>query len=253
MHGMQKIVNLMKINTEFSADSLFIDIGCGLGKPNLYVAQDPGVCFSYGIEVERERYNLGINNLHFVLKEAEVNQEIGTNLSMRHGDILDAHTLDPFTHVYQFDIGFPPPLLEGLAKRFNRSQSQYLISFFNPKKIIDVYRFDVELIATQKSTSMHGSTESHKGYIYKRNTPAINDTVIPCDPLFKDAWHQTGYQTKRYFERRGLPHDLINEISSFAPSPFEILKESVEKERKRFLAFKPTRKRKSPRRLGFDD
>ena len=53
MHGMQKMVNLMKINTEFSADSRFIDIGCGLGKPNLYVAQDPGVSFSYGIEVER--------------------------------------------------------------------------------------------------------------------------------------------------------------------------------------------------------
>ena len=46
---MQKVVNLMKEHCEFSTESCFIDVGCGLGKPNVHVAQDPGVEFSYGI------------------------------------------------------------------------------------------------------------------------------------------------------------------------------------------------------------
>ena len=73
---MYKIVELMKTHTGFSADSRFIDIGCGLGKPNLYVAQDPGVSFSYGIECEKDRYRLGLDNLHHILKAAKVDQTI---------------------------------------------------------------------------------------------------------------------------------------------------------------------------------
>merc|ERR1719174_2224554 len=95
----------------------FIDEGCGLGKPNLHVAQDPGVQFSYGVEMERVRWLLGMCNLNQVLDEA-LNQKskekirtkdvIGHKCVIEHGDITDAEYLDPFTHVYMFDIGFPP-------------------------------------------------------------------------------------------------------------------------------------------------
>ena len=199
MHSMQKMVDLMKDYTEFSADSRFIDIGSGLGKPNIYVAQNPGVSFSYGIEVERVRNSLGLHNLLHILREAKKEKDIGTNCILRHGNILDADTLDPFTHVYQFDIGFPPTLFKALADKFNRSQSPYFICFHSPRIIVDRYGFHVELI-TQTPTKMHGSSEGHTGYIYKRkyddrntrsqNTPAIveNDIEVPCDPLFKEAW-----------------------------------------------------------------
>ena len=43
--SMQKMVDLMKLHTDFGPDSRFIDVGCGLGKPNLHVATDPGVAF----------------------------------------------------------------------------------------------------------------------------------------------------------------------------------------------------------------
>lgn len=41
--SLQNMINLMKVHTGFDSSSCFIDIGSGLGKPNLHVAQDPGV------------------------------------------------------------------------------------------------------------------------------------------------------------------------------------------------------------------
>ncbi|MGH7954568.1 MAG: hypothetical protein ACREBR_01735 [bacterium] len=56
----QKIVHLLKTHTSFDSSSWFIDIGSGLGKPNLHVAQEPGVHVSVGIEVIQHRYNLSM-------------------------------------------------------------------------------------------------------------------------------------------------------------------------------------------------
>jgi hypothetical protein len=77
-----------------------------------------------------------------------------------YGDITEAHTLDPFTHVYMFDIGFPPNLFYEIADRFNRSRcSKWLTCFHGPRLIIDRYGFDVEYLA-QCPTSMHGRLSS---------------------------------------------------------------------------------------------
>ena len=110
--SMQKMTNLMMEHTGLSKTSRFIDVGCGLGKPNLHVASYPGVDFSYGIEMEHVRWMLGMTNLEHVLKaakEEEVDEEeeskIGHSCYFAHGDITDANFFDPFTHVYMFDIG----------------------------------------------------------------------------------------------------------------------------------------------------
>jgi hypothetical protein len=54
--------------------------------------------------------------------------------------------------------------------------------------IVDDYGFNVELLA-QTPTSMHGSSEGHMGYIYKRarSKPASSSRVT-CDPLFQGAY-----------------------------------------------------------------
>jgi len=112
MGSMQKMVNLMKEHTEFDSSSRFIDVGSGIGKPNLHVAQDPGVEFSYGIECEYDRWLLGINCLRGVLDAAvkcqsnnSATQQILHCCVFEHGDIRSAETFDPFTHVYMFSIG----------------------------------------------------------------------------------------------------------------------------------------------------
>mmetsp|Transcript_22685 Transcript_22685/g.27824 ORF Transcript_22685/g.27824 Transcript_22685/m.27824 type:complete len:365 (-) Transcript_22685:29-1123(-) len=234
--SMQKMVDLMKFHTNFGPKSRFIDVGSGLGKPNLHVTQDPGVEFSYGIEMEHVRWVLGMSNLNKVLEHAKKQPrgEIGHRCIFEHGDVTDAKYFDPFTHVYMFDIGFPPRLFKQLGQMYNRSDSEYLICYHGPRLIIDRYGFNVELIV-QTSTSMHGSSECHMGYIYRRdrsksrssnNVKIGKDRVlledgIPSDPLFANAWKLT---------RRDV-EPLLNDV-----------KEQVTKN---LSSCRPTRKRKA--------
>jgi len=198
MGSMQKIVNLMKQYTEFDCNSRFIDVGSGIGKPNLHVSQDPGVAFSFGIEMERSRWMLGMTNLKAVINaarnqmqsdhEISVQMRLGHKCFFSHANIMDARSFDPFTHVYMFSIGFPPALWEKLADIFNNSTSPYLICYHNPKHIIEKYAFDVELL-TQAPTSMHGSNEGHTGYLYRRiQAEKMEWMTTACDPLFESPW-----------------------------------------------------------------
>lgn len=199
MGSMQKMVNLMKEHTGFDSSSRFIDVGSGIGKPNLHVAQDPGVEFSYGIEVEAGRWLLGINCLKGVLDAASgqpmdipEDEKINHRCMFVHGDITNARSFDPFTHVYMFSIGFPPTLWCELSEMWNRSSSSYLICFHGPKDTISSYEFAVELVV-QTSTSMHGSKEGHTGYIYRRTpcTKAQSSSQSPaCDPYFAETWEK---------------------------------------------------------------
>lgn len=105
--SMQKMVNLMKAHTEFGPTSRFIDVGSGIGKPNLHVIHDPGVEFSYGIEMERSRWLLGLASLNAVLQAAcRTDSTLGYTCMFDHGNIKAAKTFDPFTHVYMFSIGY---------------------------------------------------------------------------------------------------------------------------------------------------
>jgi hypothetical protein len=61
--SMNKVVNLMIERTGFCASSCFIDIRCGSGKPNLHIAQYPGVALSVGVEVVAVRHFLGMTNV----------------------------------------------------------------------------------------------------------------------------------------------------------------------------------------------
>ena len=76
--------------------------------------------------------------------------------------------LEPATHVYSFDIGFPVFALKEFACAFNASRTaEYLINFHKPKLTIDTYGFDVEEVG-RLVTYMTGSHEGHTGFIYRR-------------------------------------------------------------------------------------
>lgn len=230
--SMQKMVDLMKEYTNLNESSCFIDVGCGLGKPSLHVAQDPGVRFSYGVEMERVRWLLGMCNLNKVLdaashqsNDAKDEHRIGHRCVFEHGNITDADYFDPFTHIYMFDIGFPPKLFDQLAIMFNRSQSPYLICYHGPKIMIDRYGFEIELLA-QTPTSMHGSSEGHSGYIYcrvkRRTNPKLNNKCprirtdhsdeFACDPMFQQAWESTRRDLKKL--SKDVKKIVIDNLSS---------------------------------------
>jgi Histone methylation protein DOT1 len=198
MGSMQKMINLMVEHCDLDSKSRFIDVGSGIGKPNLHVAQYPGVAFSCGVEVEESRWVLGVTCLKAVLDVAVqhshdscmTNDEIKVlgNTVFLHKDIIEAKNFDPFTHVYMFSIGFPPPLWLKLSDIWNNSHARYLICYHGPKDIIQHYDFDAELIA-QMPTSMHGSKEGHMGYIYRRTVAEKTANTDACDPMFAPSWN----------------------------------------------------------------
>jgi len=195
MGSMQKMVNLMIEHSNLNHESRFLDVGSGIGKPNMHVAQYPGVSFSCGVEVERSRWVLGMTCLKAVLDAAvlELEDDTKRETTLRgstvflHNDISDAVTFDPFTHVYMFSIGFPPPLWLKLSETWKKSQSLFLICYHGPKDIVENYGFNVELVA-QVQTSMHGSREGHMGYIYRRIPRVTRMKDNACDPLFARSW-----------------------------------------------------------------
>lgn len=166
MGTFDKIVHVMKRHTAFDASSSFVDIGSGLGKPNLHVALHPGVKLSCGIEVEQLRWQLSMHNLRFVMDQVP---------DMRRNVVYFAHAdatqmdLHDFSHVYMFDVGFPPAVLLALSKAFNSSKSaKALVSFQRPDKLKKI-GFAIREVG-RVLTRMNGSTEGHTAYIFVKDT-----------------------------------------------------------------------------------
>jgi hypothetical protein len=83
-------------------------------------------------------------------------KDVRGNTFFAHDDVDSAKSLNPFTHIYMFDIGFPYNLLISIAKKFNCSlYATCLISYQTPSKIINTFGFEVIYIG-QLLTSMLG-------------------------------------------------------------------------------------------------
>jgi hypothetical protein len=87
--------------------------------------------------------------------------------------------------------------------------------------MIEKYGFEVELIV-QTPTSMHGSSECHMGYIYRRSKtkptppkslPVVNG--VPCDPLFQPAWEFVKQDATQMLEH--VKHQLLESLNSKRP------------------------------------
>jgi hypothetical protein len=83
-----------------NAQSRFIDVGSGLGKPNFHVAQSPGVRLSVGIELEHIRWQLAMYNLSQTLPQVRSKDDLAPECQKLEGgvhflcgDIFDASTM----------------------------------------------------------------------------------------------------------------------------------------------------------------
>jgi len=55
-----------------------------------------------------------------------------------------------------YDLGFPPPLQQSIARKFNNSvHARYLVSYRPPHRVIHEYGYQVEFV-DKYSTRMHG-------------------------------------------------------------------------------------------------
>jgi len=160
------VVDLLIDECDFSKDSVFLDIGAGLGKPNFHAAISPGVKLSLGVELIGTRWWQSMSLLLSALDEHDIRQESG-NCFFAHADCTDMNSFDPVTHVYSFNRGFPPYAMRAVAKAFHNSlMSEYFICFDKLKKLED-YGFQLELV-DYVTTKMAGSGEQHRCFVYKK-------------------------------------------------------------------------------------
>lgn len=190
--SMDQIVDFMVSKCELSRQSRFIDIGSGLGKPSFHVACRVECELSYGIENAFIRQHLCMMNLIAVLSEETITSMIGFQLC----DALELTNIEPFTHVFQFDLAFPPNLLYNIADAFNASRTaKYLICFHKEDAVLE-YGFRVRFLA-QCMTHLSGSNEGHTCYFYVKEDVDAN-IVTPVhfaasldqchiDPIFKTS------------------------------------------------------------------
>ena len=120
---------MLKQECNLSKESAFLDIGSGLEKPNFHAAQE-GVGISLGVELVNIRHFLLMKNLKNVIDRKCVMSSDSTSsdispinvkgLNFINADIMKVQWLNPFTHIYQFDLGFEPELHNYIANLFNK-------------------------------------------------------------------------------------------------------------------------------------
>lgn len=138
--SMDKVLDALIAHCGLGPGSLFLDIGSGRGLPSLIAAQRAGSP-SIGIECEEERWIQSMHNLVAVVDEAESpsnSAPINTRCYFLHGDITVAATLDPCSHIYMFDTGFPPEVLARIADLFNASTTATTLISFQSEAYIAV-------------------------------------------------------------------------------------------------------------------
>jgi len=166
MGSFQRIVEFLMKHCEFGEQSVFLDVGSGLGKPNCHVAVYPGVKHSLGLELMDLRWQLSLHNLRYVMNQTSLSDKPPV-VHYAKADACDLQSLNPCTHMYMFDVGFVRETLFRLAKIFNQSSTlKYLVSSKKPRDIIFEYCFLVRHIGSL-SISMTSSSEQHSMYIYE--------------------------------------------------------------------------------------
>jgi hypothetical protein len=170
--SMNKIILICMQVQGLGEDSAFFDVGSGLGKPNLHAAVAAKCRLSFGVELEDIRWQLSMVNLNGCINDLT---GLGSGVFFASANIMDFHTLEPFTHIFLFDVAFTGDVQEHIAHLFNRSPSaQYLISFRRPRETINDFGYHVRLLARQQ-VRLTGSGEGHTAYFYEKATGVADD------------------------------------------------------------------------------
>ena len=153
--SMQRVLDCFVEDAGFGPESVFMDVGSGLGKPNIHAACMPSGCrFSIGVECEPTRYNLSMVRLLAAeiglqwalaapalrLRRLQVNLQRlveqdtmireRCNLFFILANILRMRSLTPVTHLFSFDVGMPHRILRHLARLFHASPTcRYIMVF----------------------------------------------------------------------------------------------------------------------------
>jgi predicted RNA methylase len=151
-----KIFEILKWNCDLDCNSVFADLGCGLGKV-VFLASLYGVKKSIGVEVVPQHVENARNSMKKLKAE---------NVEFIEGDIKDhLHKLSKVTHLYAFDFLFSEETMNVIYDFLRMHKGIFVVSFRKPKEMLN-QRLNVKVIHKVKGNMTHVS-ESHNCYMYK--------------------------------------------------------------------------------------
>ena len=151
-----QIFEILKRNCDLDSNSIFADLGCGLGKV-VFLASLYGVKKSIGVEVVPKH----LENARNTIKKLKTE-----NVEFIEGDIkYHLHKLDKVTHLYAFDFLFSDETMRVIYDFLRMHKGIYLVSFRKPKEMLN-QRLNVKIIEIIKGKMTYVS-ESHNCYVYK--------------------------------------------------------------------------------------
>jgi len=154
------------------ADSVLLDAGAGAGKPCLHAAAMGHR--AVGVELERPRWMLSLANKAGCERAWRGGGGGGGGggtaaaaASFVLGDVTEFATLEPCTHVYAFDVGFPPGVREALVQAAYRSASVVRLALVTNRPLRrDDPRF--EEVGAVKVHMSGGNNEGKTARIYEK-------------------------------------------------------------------------------------
>lgn len=151
-----QVFEILKLNCDLDSNSVFADLGCGLGKV-VFLASLCGVKESIGVEVVPQH----LENARKSMKKLKLE-----NVEFIEGDIKDnLHKLGKVTHLYAFDFLFSDEIMCVIYDFLRMHKGMYMVSFRKPKEMLN-QRLNVKVIGTIKGKMTHVN-ESHNCYVYK--------------------------------------------------------------------------------------
>lgn len=160
---------------DFGRDSVFLDVGAGLGKPSFHTAISPGVKLSLGVELIGTRWWQSMCLLNHCLDAPRL-CPYAKKVFFAHANVMDTASFDPVTHVYSFNTGFPPAAMKAVAEAFHASTTTSHFICFDKTEKLKSYGFEVDLVGFVP-TKMAGSGEQHRCYVYKRTDKPLREVT----------------------------------------------------------------------------
>eukprot|EP00049_Salpingoeca_infusionum_P002758 m.59463 g.59463 ORF g.59463 m.59463 type:complete len:792 (-) comp11772_c0_seq2:1918-4293(-) len=109
--SMSKVLQYLQKHCELDESAIFLDLGHGMGRPNLHVAAlTPRIKYSLGTDCNPELYKQSMLVLKDMTEQFPVLLET-PRLFFFDANIQDLKNLSPCTHVYAFNIGMPDDVI----------------------------------------------------------------------------------------------------------------------------------------------
>ena len=176
--SMSRLFDVMRTKFDFDSNAWFMDLGHGMGRPSMHAAAlQPPVAGAFGTEFNPQLYKQSMLALVECTQSITCFQKTPRTFFLD-ANIKDLTSLNPFTHVYAFQIGMPEDVIEHMLNIIAESESvKYAILY--PHRAASVKRLQqLGTIVHTQSMHMPGGSSYEVNVIKVRH----RDSTTAIDP-----------------------------------------------------------------------